>query len=174
MEYIKIPLHGKYGDGKFTLVDGDYDGEYFSSYRWYLNPNGYVVRKTFPHEGRGKNDIYLHKEVLKVSKGYVVDHINRDKLDNRGINLRPLTMKGNAINRNRNSYTDRKYKGVSRPTSTYITVDGEKHSFRSKNKWQAVLGYKFLGTFSSEVEAAKKWDEEAYKLYGDLGVYNLR
>ena len=100
MEYIKIPLHGKRGKGKYTLVDGDYDGEYFSQYRWYLLPNGYAGRAMIELPSKERTSyVYLHKEVCKTPPGYIVDHINRDKLDNRSCNLRWATYSDNANNR---------------------------------------------------------------------------
>jgi hypothetical protein len=110
LPYIRIPLHGKNGEGKFTLVDGDYDGEYFSQFKWLVMPNGYVVRcnyenydskavtKTGKKKGYG-NYIYLHREVSRTPKGLVTDHINRNKLDNRSCNLRWTDYSGNAMNR---------------------------------------------------------------------------
>jgi hypothetical protein len=97
LEYIKIPLRGKYGVRKFTLVDGDYDGEYFSQYRWYLHKNGYVTRKGYS-DGK-RTIIYLHREICKPPDNLWVDHIDRDKLNNRSCNLRWVTPQENAQNR---------------------------------------------------------------------------
>lgn len=98
MPYIKIPLHGKLGEGKFTLVDGDYDGEYFSQFRWWLSSQGYACRQ----EGRGAKTrklIFLHHEVLpskKIKLGHIVrDHIDGNKLNNRSCNLRIVTQAEN-------------------------------------------------------------------------------
>lgn len=109
MEFILIPLYGKHGTGKFTKVDGDYDGEYFSQFRWYLSPLGYVVRTSYDKTTKG-NHIYLHKEVQPSWGGLVTDHINRDKLDNRSINLRVVTVRQNALNRAKPTF--RKYDGL--------------------------------------------------------------
>lgn len=113
MPYIEIPLHGKYGEGKVTLVDGDYDGEYFSQFKWYVNPKGYAVRQ----DGYGRDGrklVYLHHEVLPTDKakaGHIVrDHIDGNKLNNRSCNLR-LVSHGNNM---RNSVSKAKsgFKGV--------------------------------------------------------------
>jgi hypothetical protein len=101
MEQVKIPLHGKHGKGKHVVVDGDYDGEYFGQYKWYMLPNGYAARDG-RYEGKSSY-IYLHNMVMPKREGYWVDHINRDRLDNRSCNLRYVTPKESALNR---SYKD--------------------------------------------------------------------
>lgn len=108
MEYIKIPLFGKRGNGKYTIVDGDYDGEYFSQFRWHLLSNGYVARGSYDHTTRSRSRIYLHHEVLATNKGFWRDHIDRDRLNNRSCNLRLVTPKENAHNRLIHN-TDRTY-----------------------------------------------------------------
>lgn len=100
MEYIKIPLHGKLGEGKYTLVDGDYDGEYFSQYKWYLLANGYAGRARIEETDKtSSNYIYPHREIARTPKGLLTDHKDRDKLNNRSCNLRWATAKENANNR---------------------------------------------------------------------------
>jgi len=49
----------------------------------------------------GRNGIrerYLHREIMKAEKSFVVDHINGDKLDNRKQNLRICTQQQNCFN----------------------------------------------------------------------------
>ena len=171
MEHIKIPLFGKYGKEKFTLVDGDYDGEYFNQYKWYVSPLGYVIRPASKYEDRKEKTIYLHREVLKLTKGLNVDHINRDKLDNRSINLRPADKKQNCQNRISITKNKNGYKGVFYPTN------GRKRNKDGKmwqsNKPAAVFRGKYLGMFDNVELAAKAWDKEAKKHYGKYGVYNF-
>ena len=72
-------------------------------FTWYINSAGYV--NTSLHIGRkNKRGIYknilLHRFIMGVEKEIypVVDHINRDKLDNRKSNLRLVNYQINAIN----------------------------------------------------------------------------
>lgn len=112
MPYIKIPLVGKHGKGKYALVDGDYDGDYFSQYKWALLPNGYVTQyshrefivddKTGEVVGHDNSFQYLHRMVARPPKGYWARHKNGDKLDCRSANLEWVTPKYSAATRVKN------------------------------------------------------------------------
>ena len=75
----------------------------------------------------------------------MIDHINGIKLDNRLCNLREVTAKQNAENRN-----------------TVQAISGLKGVFPAKqNRWKAAIGHKgkviYLGTYDTK--------EEAYEIY---------
>ena len=92
----KIFLSGSRGAGKTTLVDDD-DYEKYKDIRWYLSDMGYaVIRKRI---GGKKKTLRLHRLITNCPDGLVVDHINRDKLDNRKSNLRCVTQAVNMQNR---------------------------------------------------------------------------
>lgn len=169
LEYIEIPLHGKLGKGKVTLVDGDYDGEYFSQYRWYLLPNGYVARANIENRTSGGKDgyIYLHQLVCKTSPGRVVDHIDRNKLNNRSYNLRQTTYKGNASNRRQ---PKQRQKALEKDRFRGVSV---RKNLKVK-KYVASIKGRTLGYFSEPEQAAKAYDEAAKKLYGKDAITNYR
>ena len=168
MPFIEIPLYGKYGRGKATLVDGDYDGEYFAQYKWYVNPStGLCFRREYSN---GKNSmVTLHTEVSKPPKGMWVKHLNKNKLDNRNCNLEWTTPEKSALTRLLPSKVgNNKYRGVSHPTC------------KSKNRklwvgknWKANLHSKHLGTYRTEEEAAKVYDVAAKEKYGKLARLNF-
>lgn len=136
----KIPL----GDsGKFAIVD-DEDFNLVSYKKWYLSTLGYAVTA---YRER------MHTTINKTPKGKLTDHINRDKLDNRKVNLRTANYKENIVNRGPHSNNKLGVKGVSFHKSTgkyraQISVDGV---------------VKHLGTFET-IEGAKK----AYNLSAQL------
>jgi len=107
-------------NGEQTIVDDD-DYEYLSQFKWRLDNYGYARR------GRRINKkyslIYIHRLVNKTPEGFMTDHINRDKLDNRKTNLRSVS---NSINQ---------YNTALRPLNT----SGLKRLFWNKNskRWIA-------------------------------------
>jgi hypothetical protein len=93
-----IALHGKHGEGKFVLVS-DCDYEELNKYHWVVRAyrtglNPYAIRWC----GR-LNHIYMHRQVLGDKKGFVIDHINHDTLNNTRENLRYLTNYENLTHR---------------------------------------------------------------------------
>ena len=88
--YVKLELLGraKELEQNYFIIDTIYL-EKIIKHCWYLDSNGYPMTYT----ARSKT---LHKNLLgKQQKGYVIDHINRNKLDNRLSNLRVITQKEN-------------------------------------------------------------------------------
>ncbi len=144
--------------GLHAIVDAK-NFDWLSQYKWcvqgarYGNTH-YAVRRT---NGR---KIFMHREIMQPPPGKVVDHINRNGLDNREANLRNCTRLQNLQNR----YWDAgqsKYRGVS-PVG---------------DKWQAVVGFHgetiYLGVFDTEEEAAKARDRKAYELAGEFAYLNF-
>lgn len=82
---------------------------------------------------------FLHRVVLGCSKGFVVDHINGDTLDNRRSNLRIATIQQNRINvvSRRGKYLQGTRK-VGKRWQAYIHIEGKQNS---------------LGMYDTELEA---------------------
>lgn len=92
---LEIRLNGVIGAGKFAKVDNQ-DYELVSRYSWYYR-DGYALTKI------NNKEVRMHRFILQITDpNIVVDHINRDRLDNRRENLRPYTQLQNANNRSDN------------------------------------------------------------------------
>lgn len=92
----------------------------------------------------------------------VVDHINRDKKDDRICNLRGCTQMQNTYNSGPSKNSESKYKGVK------IKKDRIK-------KYEAGIRYngknKYLGCFYTEEEAARVWNTAARMYHGHEFCY---
>jgi hypothetical protein len=115
-----------------------------------LNGNGYI---RFTKRINGTTyDILAHRLAMRMLIGTwhfgIIDHINRDKLDNRAKNIRVVSSSTNNHNRN---------KGTGNYTSQYVGVSWSK----TAKKFQATicidLKRNHLGYFSTEFAAHKAY-----------------
>lgn len=111
-------------------------------YKWHIGM-GYVLAYD-----NGEH-IRLHRLIMKPKRGYDIDHINHDKLDNRETNLR-------CVNRSKNSMNRAGVRGYSWNSSM--------------NKWEVKIcagGKKYhLGYYELEkdaIKARKKGEKKYYK-----------
>ena len=104
LDYAEMILYDKHGNEKArTLIDLD-DIDNIIPYRWHLDDsNGYIANNTIG---------YLHRYIMNFPKGMIVDHINRNKLDNRKCNLRVCSKQQNNINKSKQSNNTSGYTGV--------------------------------------------------------------
>lgn len=157
--------------------------EYVRGVLGYDSDTGEFVRKNGPYAYRGKIAGFVHRtgyRILKIksrqhlahrvawllhygewpSIGFYVDHINRDKLDNRIANLRLATHAQNRANSK--VQTASGYKGV------YPVP-------RMQNKWQAQININGkttnIGFFDTVEEAARAYREAATGLYGEFAKF---
>jgi len=77
------------------LVD-DENYNYLSKFNWYFN-KGYAIRVT--PKNQGAKIIKMHREILGATDSKkLVDHIDRNKLNNQRNNLRYVNSSTNSIN----------------------------------------------------------------------------
>jgi len=99
-----IPLN----NGKETLVD-DEDYPELSKYKWCCSSGNYAIR----HKGKMGESVFMHREILGLKRGEnMVDHVDRDGLNNQRSNLRLCTISQNAINRRLPNRNKSGYRGV--------------------------------------------------------------
>jgi hypothetical protein len=124
--------------------------------------------------GRARIEYYLHNVVwermigARLPVGFLVDHINQDKLDNRRCNLRLATRNDNERNKGK-----RRTQAGGTPSSKYKGVN----KTRAKAKpWRAIITVEKvqtpLGTFVTEREAAEAYNRAAIYLFGDFACPN--
>ena len=120
-------------------------------YAW-TEVTGYAVTH------RSKKRIFLHRMVLDYDGPLWVDHINRDRLDNRKSNLRLVDP---AQSRWNSRSVREGFRGVA----------------RSGNRWRARITCRDirhdLGVFDSAEDAAKAYDVAARKLHGAFALLNF-
>ena len=149
----------KLTQGKYAMVD-DSDYEALRKHRWYFCC-GYAARNALCSDGKRKN-VYMHRVIAKTPKGMETDHINRDTLDNRSVNLRVCTSSQNKMNTAKHAHNTSGYKGV---------------HFHKKNKvWVVQLRktekHRNLGGFEPTKKAAIAYNEAAKEHFGEFANLN--
>jgi DNA polymerase-1 len=160
--FCRIPLT----QGKYAIVDPD-DYRRLAKYKWYVvgTPGSQYAARSHTTKNAKKSAIYMHREIIKVPDDLFADHINRNSLDNRKANLRPATRAQNVQNRTkfRKGKYSSKYKGVTWNCGHRL--------------WQADIKFNgnhiFLGSFDSEVRAAKAYDRAAKRYHAEFAVLNF-
>ncbi len=159
----KIPL----ARWLYALID-DEDFERVSEYKWSISTSrGY----NYPHtpirvEGKIKY-IKMHRFIMSAGRGMIVDHKNKDTLDNRKCNLRLCTEAENMRNRAKSKVNSSGYKGV-----RYFPWNNH-----TNKPWRAQLGFNrkhiFIGYFATKEEAALAYNAKAKELFGEFASFNV-
>lgn len=142
--------------GLFALVDAE-DYPVVSRFSWFAKkaPRTFYAART-ARTVRRKNR-FMHCHLLGFTG---IDHINGNGLDNRRQNLRKATSSQNNANRQPNK--GRQYKGTHKVSpncfEARITKQGKPY---------------YLGTFKTEKEAARAYNEAAKSLFGDFARLNV-
>ena len=111
----KILLNPK-SKNLFTLVD-DEDYDKLVQYHWHVTTDRYVYREIYTKEKQ--IHVYMHREVMKAKTGQMIDHKNRNVLDNQKSNLRFCTYSQNLQNSSGNKSKQYPYKGIRESNGGY-------------------------------------------------------
>lgn len=164
-------LSGEYGIG-YTSNDNtifyfdleDYDK--IKDYTWRCDRGRYILTT---YSANNKTQwVYLHKLIINADSDTVVDHINRNKCDNRKHNLRCCTSQKNSFNSSKRLTNKTGIIGVCWKTDknkwkSYITLNGkQKHlgyfndiedAIKARLKAEA----KYFGIFSPQMDLFDKY-----------------
>jgi len=164
---IWIPLRNRLRQiVAYTLIE-EQDAD-LAKMTWHLNNGGYAARAV-PRRQRRHGDSStklerLHRVILRAPQGVEVDHINRNRLDNRRCNLRFATSGEQARNVSLNARNTTGYKGVS--------------FLQGAQRWSATVKFEgaayYMGVFRSPEAAAFAYDFAARALHGQFAAINFK
>lgn len=109
----------------------------------------------------GGEDLHLHRAITGALPGEEVTFLDKNTLNCTRSNLRVVTRSVVSARSKKRANTSSIYKGVSRYRGGWaaeVSCNSERYR---------------LGTFKSEVAAAKAYDAKAKELFGDLSTVNL-
>jgi hypothetical protein len=147
--------------GKSAVID-DRDFRRVSQFKWNAHFDG---KHFYALTGRGCTARSMSRFILGLEKGdkRQADHINGNTLDNRRCNLRACTHLQNRYNRGPQKNSTTGFKGVSK-----------------QNAWGSYVAqiYKngkrqYLGSFRDKVNAAKAYDTQARRVFGEFAKTNF-
>lgn len=147
---IAYPL----ANGGVTVIDIE-DLPKLRGHKWYQHM-GYA-RARVSH-----GELHLSHVIMPCPSGFFIDHINRNKLDNRKANLRIVTRSQNNANRSSFRNSSSRFKGV--------------HWNKKSCLWEAAIKKDHhtitLGMYEEEIAAASAYNAYARKLWGEYAVLN--
>ena len=148
MDTAYIPI----STNEFAVVDLEDVPTILDIRKWRKVDHGYACGT------KNSRPVYMHRLVCP-GQGEV-DHINKDKLDNRKSNLRLTTRQQNALN------------GSRRSESEFVGVT------LKKGRWQAYMvvdsQYIYIGNFSKPEAAARARDTAMREWAGVCAIYNFK
>jgi hypothetical protein len=147
----ELKLYGKRGG--FAIVDDTFECDDF--YRWRQNSRGYIVANLPREYRKNQKQAILHQLVLGKKDGFMIDHINHNKLDNRLCNLRHCTNAENQHNQSISSANTVGLKGVSKSGNKYRA-----HIWLNKKSVK-------LGSFDNPIDAHNAYKRVAEERWGE-------
>lgn len=154
----EIPLRDRNGIVAFAKVD-DLDFDALNAFRWHItgDENRKYAQRSYRKNGKRFNS-RMHREILGLKNPYQYgDHKDGDGLNNQRSNIRKCS---NAQNQMNCSARKKGYKGVH--------AHGKKWRAYIKKNQKSMN----LGTFNTEIEAAKAYNEAATQLFGEFARLN--
>jgi len=157
----------KLNKGFVTQVD-DEDFEWLNQLHWFVtNGRNTHYVQAWPSRKLGKRKvIHMHRLIMNTPIYMQVDHIDHNGLNNQKNNLRNCTHGENQHNR-KLTYGI-KFKGVKFREKRENQIHPYETNIRVDNKSI------FVGSFSTEIEAALAYDNAAKKYFGEFAYLNFK
>jgi hypothetical protein len=160
MKKIQLGGHMKNGSIKGYAIVDDADFQLLQKFKWSMDKDGYAIRQYGTHTKVSR--ILMSREIMKPGVGMDVDHIDRDRLNNRRENLRVCTRSQNNMNARVRANSASGFKGV--------------YFDKRKKKFESYIGinkkHKHLGYFETPREAAIVYNEAASLFFGKFARLN--
>lgn len=156
---VQIPLT----QGQFALVD-DEDYELVSAYKWcaHRQPHRASGMYNAVHTLPTGKTLLMHRLIMNPPNRVMIDHIDRNPLNNQRSNLRPANHSTNGANTGLKRNNKSGYKGV--------------HWEKGREKWSAQLKtkekYHHLGRYDTAKEAALAYNQAALTHFGEFASIN--
>ena len=161
--FTKMAKEIQLTQGKVAIVD-DADFEFLNQFKWHalkLAGKFYVGRKLTVSKCK-RNQIFMHRFIMKPDKGMVIDHLDGNPLNNQKNNLRICTHSENMRNCKISINNTSGFKGVS-----FVKKNNTYKSAIKLNKKTIYLGY-----YIDPIDAAKAYNDAALKYHGEFANLN--
>lgn len=156
--------------GKFAIVDAE-DFEWLNQWKWYAikcDNKFYAARgiwiRNVPRN-KANRRIYMHKQILKIKKGFETDHKDGNSLNNCKSNLRVATRSQNAANRGKQANNKSGFKGV-------ILLKDQKRNKKYLSLIRVNNKNISLGLFYTPEQAAQRYNQAAKEYFGEFANFN--
>lgn len=151
-EYVEIILRNKNRDiTGIAVIDLD-DFETVSKHTWSIDTHGYA-RAT-----KNNKNIWMHKLITNTDGNSLIDHKDRNRLNNRKRNLRIATRSENGIN-----------KGIQ--SNNLSGVAGVSY-YKSRDRWVAEIKFEgkkiWIGQFRKKEDAIVARLNKELEMFGEL------
>lgn len=155
----KIPLT----QGKFAFID-DEDYPIVSLFNWFTQKcDNIFYAITHVEINNKRTTLRMHRLILNLKSHEITDHSDMDGLNNQRYNLRKCTYSQNRMNGKGHRGSSSQYRGVC--------------WHKQNKKWVTQARFKKkvinLGYFSSEIEAAKIYDNATKVFYKEFARLNF-
>lgn len=138
------------------------DAELVGSCRWYI-VTGYVQTESGCRKNGDRKTHRLHRLIMDPGSDQLVDHHNRNRLDNRRCNLRIANKSQNGMNRGMQANNTTGFKGAYKHIEKSGLWEGRWKAQICVNKRQ-----KYLGLFPTAEAAHAAYVKAANELHGEF------